>query len=409
MVTLENPEDRCLPLVRLLQFLGVVTVCINHLTISLLKTPNAMLPPWITSDLPVAGITLLFISTGFCVHLSTKQRNLFTTVGRVEAIGLVLTALALMLPVVWLCLAADVLVSGYPFMAKSAGVLSALPYSATLTQNWVFKTIGDATLVAPFASSNVVWIGGSLLFVVAVYALSSRLVTRLDGPATTFGCAFVIYTANITIHALLNSNFAEINLYAVRTYGELAGGPPAAHLTFSYFKWLEIYAPWLRLPEFFLGVLLAHYYEGSSLKKASTAKTIVATGLLLGGFCIYFACLNHPWSQAGKVAAAGVGSIGLILLAAECSHHRYGIILGRHPLIASLSASAFVLWCWHMFWYNVYTIPPIETANPWHIGLVVARLLAVNLFVVPTAVGLTHKFQIPIAHWFRSRVLALKS
>jgi peptidoglycan/LPS O-acetylase OafA/YrhL len=408
MVTLESPEGRCLPLVRLLQFLGVVTVCINHLTISLLKTPTPTLPSWMTSDLPVAGITLLFVSTGFCVHLGTKQRSLFTTAGRVEATGLVLTALALMLPIVWLCLAADVLVSGYTFVAKSAGVLSALPFSAFLTQNWIFKTIGDATLVAPFASSNVVWIGGSLLFVVAAYALSSRFVTRLGRPATIFACALVIYAANIIIHSALFSNIAAINAYAVGALGEMAGGHPAP-AAFAYFSWLQFYAPWIRLPEFFIGVLLAHYYESSSVKKAGGGKIGVATGLLLGGFCIYFACLDHPWSPAGKVAAAGLGSVGLILLAAECSHHRYGMILGNHPLVASLSASAFVLWCWHLFWYNAYTIPPIETANPWHIGLVVARILALNLFVVLTAVGLTHKIQIPIARWFRSRVLALKS
>ena len=408
MVTLENPGDRCPPLVRLLQFLGVVTVCINHLTISLLKTPTPTLPSWMTSDLPVAGISLLFISAGFCVHLGTQERSLYTTAGRVEATGLVLTALALMLPIVWLCLAADVLVSGYPFVAKSAGVLSALPYSASLTQNWTFRTIGDATLVAPFASSNVVWLGGSLLFVVAIYALSSRLVTRLRRPATLFACALAVYTANIAIHSLLTSNIATINAYAVGAFGEIAGGHPAP-AAFAYFSWLQFYAPWIRLPEFLIGVLLAHYYESSSVKKAAAGKISIATGLLLAAFCIYLACFNYPWAPAGKVAATGLGSVGLILLAAECSHHRYGMILGNHPLVTSLSASAFVLWCWHLFWYNIYTIPPIEITNPWHLGLAIARLLAVNLFVVLTAVGLTHKFQIPTARWFRSRVLALKS
>ena len=269
MVTLPNQGGRSSSLVSLLPLLGVITVLINHLPISLLHTSQPVLPLWLTRDLPEAGITLIFICSGHLLHRVTSHRTLSTTAGRVEALGTLLTALALLCPTVWLCLAADLLVSGYPIIAKSNGVIHALPFSATLTQNWSFQTLGDATLVAPFTSSNVTWLGGSLLFVILLYVFASALINRIRRAGSGLIVVLILAALYIGFHAYLQLHRLQINAEAISTYGPLAGGPPSPP-AFSYFKWLEIYAPWSRIPEFFLGVTLARIGETHATTFPST-------------------------------------------------------------------------------------------------------------------------------------------
>ena len=95
------------------------------------------------------------------------------------------------------------------------------------------------------------------------------------------------------------------------------------------------------------------------------------------------------------------------MLAIEADKHPYGTALANNSKVVNLSNAAFVLWCWHLFWYNIYTLPPLGSTDAWNNSFTIARVLAVNLFFFVTALGVSLKFQLPLVRWFRAKWLLL--
>lgn len=402
MVTLDIDAEGYHPAVRTLSWIAVFGVCANHLTINQLKAPYFD-GSYSFQDAAVASISLIFVASGFRIHSAwqslVRQRPPFSP----SAMALiVLTSVSLLLPITLLAVSCDLVVGPFPLSAQLKIVERAVPYFSTLTQNWVYQTNGSAVLYFSFASSNIAWIAGTFFFLVLLYSLLAGWICRIRSVGANMMALVILVLFSYSYAALIGVHAQSISAFASAHYGPLSTAKPNTN---SLLYWLSEFSPLSKIAEFLAGVFLCNLLGCEGIQLPNRIHYRIGVVLLLVGGLIYASCHYDIWSEGGKILSYLLISIGLIILAEKSSRSRLISGFIAIPLVRLLTASAFTLWMWHLFWYNAYPMPTANFASTGQRVLALARIIFLTLFVVGTAAGLTACVQLPIARWFRGRLL----
>jgi peptidoglycan/LPS O-acetylase OafA/YrhL len=283
-----HPDD--VPGLTGLRFLAAFSVLIAHAFAVLMQGHDARagVVYWLTQASGF-GMTLFFVLSGFVIHYNYAA---LVTGGGARGIAAYLWArFARLYPLLLLTLLGYVLISrkhyefwtGHPEEFRS--VLQALPYFLLSIQSWLYKPIGDTTLIyAIGGSTSLTWSISTEWFFYFVFPLAAWLILRSRAPRLTFGLVLAWCALWIVLTTSLYDRASDINAWAVAHYGPVAE-MREPHDDFaaqdSYVRWLLYFSPYLRMGEFVLGSLIAQLYvQLRGFKPGGLANALGTVGFL---------------------------------------------------------------------------------------------------------------------------------
>lgn len=360
-----------------MRYAAVLAVMFNHFSSTILRLPTPLFGPEVYVEPARAGITFLFVSSGFILHWRYGTRLQWRSGGQIATF--VMRRLWVLVPPVLLVVAMDLFAGSTAIETRAGSVAVALPAFLTLTQSWTFATIGNATTTFPWGAANLAWLASDLFFVYLLYLLIFSGVRRLSGRvAMVVGIALAV--VQLGLFSCITAHQPAIFAEAGKVFGARAVAPETP-VAYSMLKWLTFYAPYVRAFEFLIGVTLAQVCRTSSPfgKRGCVMAgiTLVVLGLASYGLSFEESNLVAPAFRYDCLAG------GLILL---------GWSAGESTIARStwslLPLSAYVLWIWHMFWFNAYALPTlsgVSSRDAWFIG---GRVAILTAFVIVTSFGL---------------------
>ncbi|MBI5426092.1 MAG: hypothetical protein HZA32_18625 [Opitutae bacterium] len=360
-----------------LRYAAVLTVMLNHFSSTLLHLPSPLFGPAVYVEPARAGITFLFVSSGFILHWryaawldwGSKGRMAMFLARRLWVLG----------PPVMLVVAMDLFAGSTAVETRAGSVAIALPAFATLTQSWTFATMGNATTMFPWDAANLAWLASDLLFLYLLYLLvfpSARILGRGGAIA-----------AGVALAAMQWGAFSWVTMHqpaVLAAAGEIFGAravSPETLPVYSALKWLTFYAPYFRAFEFLIGVMLAQVCRagGPAARKGAVVAgvVLVATGL------VSYAVAVAPSNLVAPAFRYDCLACGLVLLAWAA-----GASTITRTTWVQLPLSGYILWISHMFWFNAYALPPLLDVSSRDAWFIAGRLTMLTAFVVVTSYGL---------------------
>jgi peptidoglycan/LPS O-acetylase OafA/YrhL len=214
------------------------------------------------------GMTLFFVLSGFVIHYNYAK---LVTAGGPRGVAAYLWArFARLYPLLLLTLLGYVLVSRkhYEFWTGNPepfhDTLQALPYFLLSIQSWLYKPIGDTTLIYAIGGATpLTWSISTEWFFYFLYPLAAWLILRSRAPRLTLILVLAWCALWIVLTIALYHRAPQINAWAVARYGpiaEMAEPRDVFAAQDSYVRWLLYFSPYLRMGEFLLGSLLAQLY-----------------------------------------------------------------------------------------------------------------------------------------------------
>jgi peptidoglycan/LPS O-acetylase OafA/YrhL len=283
-----HPDD--VPGLTGLRFLAAFSVLIAHGFAVLMQGRDAPggAVYWFTQASGF-GMTLFFVLSGFVIHYNYAA--LVTGGGRRGVAAYLWARFARLYPLLLLTLLGYMLISRkhYEFWTGHPGefrdVLQALPYFLLSIQSWLYKPIGDASLIyAIGGSTSLTWSISTEWFFYFLYPLVAWLILRARAPRLSFGLIVAWCALWIALTTSLYDRAPDINAWAVAHYGPIAD-MREPHDDFaaqdSYVRWLLYFSPYLRMGEFVLGSLIAQLYvQLRSVKPAALENALGTAGFL---------------------------------------------------------------------------------------------------------------------------------
>jgi peptidoglycan/LPS O-acetylase OafA/YrhL len=283
-----HPDD--VPGLTGLRFLAAFSVLIAHAFAVLMQGHDAPggVVYWLTQASGF-GMTSFFVLSGFVIHYNYAT---LVTDGGARGIAAYLWArFARLYPLLLLTLLGYVLISrkhyefwtGHP--EEFRNVLQALPYFLLSIQSWLYKPIGDSSLIyAIGGSTSLTWSISTEWFFYFAFPLVAWLILRARAPRLTLGLVLAWCALWIVLTTSLYDREAAINAWAVAHYGPVAE-MREPHDDFaaqdSYVRWLFYFAPYLRMGEFVLGSLIAQLYvQLRNVKPSDLANALGTIGIL---------------------------------------------------------------------------------------------------------------------------------
>src|SRR5579864_944175 len=240
-----HPDD--VPGLTGLRFLAAFSVLIAHGFAVLLHghdSPGSV-AYWATQASGF-GMTLFFVLSGFVIHYNYAT---LVTAGGFRGIAAYLWArFARLYPLFLLTLLGYILISrrhyefwtGHPEPFES--VLQALPYFLFSVQSWLYRPIGDTTLIyAIGGSSSLTWSISTEWFFYFLYPLVAWLILRSRAPRLTIVLAVAWCALWIALATALYDRAADIDAWAVARYGPIA----EMHEPQDVFAASDSYVRWL--------------------------------------------------------------------------------------------------------------------------------------------------------------------
>ncbi|MGC4071643.1 MAG: hypothetical protein QM760_03865 [Nibricoccus sp.] len=360
-----------------MRYAAVLAVMLNHLSSTLLHLPTPLFGPGVYVEPARAGITFLFMSSGFILHWRYGPK-LQWRVGWADRVVLA-RRLWVLAPPVLLVVAMDLFAGSTAIEARAGSVAVALPAFATLTQSWTFATMGNATTVFPWGAANLAWLASDLFFMYLLYLLVFPAARSLSARAS-MGAGLALAIVQMAAFFWVTRHQPTVLTEAGKMFGARAVAPetPAAY---SALSWLTFYTPYVRAFEFLLGVALAQICR---LGNSASRSRCVAAGVVLA--VVGVASYGLHFDPSNLVALAfryDCLAGGLVLLgwgAGESTITR--------STWSSLPLSAYVLWIWHMFWFNAYALPDLSAVTSRDAWFIAGRIAILTAFVIVTGYGL---------------------
>jgi peptidoglycan/LPS O-acetylase OafA/YrhL len=398
-----NETIRQLPSLTILRFVAVVGILFNHWSGSLLHFPKPVFSALIYDQAAKSALTVLFTSSGFLIHWNYRQKIRFGNGWALSASEFLLKRLSVIVPIAFFCIFVDLFASNFISATNMYASLRALPYFATLSQAWFYSIEGSKTLTFPFAASNLTWLGSSLFFLYLLYPILGPIATKARSIKLIALFGTLLFLGHFFYLNYLVSHYEQINIYAAANFGDLAS-PANGPAAYSFFYWLGLYSPYGRIPEFAIGICLA---EAVTL---SLSEARYRLGINIRSIIILLVAASAPVTfaiRAGTVAllpSYDLFAAASLLFCVAIDYWSAPRFYSTHPWFLTMCSSSFVIWNWHLIWFNAYPLPEGMPTDAWGISLGIGRFVAINLFVLFTSVGLLMIIQRPAIEWIRGKL-----
>ena len=361
--------------VRVLQLCAVLGVCFNHWSITLLKGSPRFFSDAAYREPALFGLTFLFLSSGFLSQYSFAGLQAASGGKSIRMDFIVGRYWRLLLPVL-AAVAFDYWLQGFADQSQTSDVPRALPFLLTLTQTWQYSILGATSLAEPAGGSNMAWLGANMFFFSVLFGVTARFWNRIQ--SVRLLCLMLGSCAVLLAIYLKGLDYLmqQINDWAALRYG------PDLHVDYTLVRWLFEYSPYVSLPVFISGLLVARLIQ-------------VAKFRLLGGIII--AALLFGTFVPGH-AAYLAWSVVLLVFSARCievfldADSRCGQLLSSSGLLARLGACAYEIYVLHLVIYLAFTLAVMPAMNAYGASLLAGRVLVVNGLMLLLCLGLAELY-----------------
>ncbi|HLZ03217.1 MAG TPA: acyltransferase [Bradyrhizobium sp.] len=248
-----NENSRFIGSLTGLRYVAAVTVAVGHGALALRHDWLAQLVAQISS----IGMTLFFVLSGFVLWLNYAES--FGTKPLAEAMrSFAIARFARLYPMY------AVVVLG--IVALKGGDPHAVGFVLTMTQAW-FPALEGKMLVAVIPSIQHLWSISVEFFFYLLFPLICIALARVRRPAT------------VMVLALVNLLAFAVAIFLFFRYGDALLQTVAPRLTDSGMQWLTYYGPYLRVPQFLAGCLVAMIYLDRTGKPVRRAEGRLVAGL----------------------------------------------------------------------------------------------------------------------------------
>ena len=232
------------------------------------------------------GMTLFFVLSGFVIHYNygatLKEPNGFKRF-IIARFSRLYPLYAVLFLIEFLLIDQGRYWSSCKLAGSHSGILFALPYYLTLTQDWVFGVICQNNLIYQYGMMAAVsWSISAEIFFYAVYCFYGRWAIR-SAPSSLFAVAAFGYAALFVFVYWCFENTTTIEQAALIAFG------PIATVQYGYqdslIRWLIYFAPVTQFVHFLGGVAIAQTFIQS--------KSAVRHGTLIVPLCIFAILAMH--------------------------------------------------------------------------------------------------------------------
>lgn len=360
--------------IQALQLLAVLAVCFNHWSISLLKGVPSFFSEAAYREPALFGLMFLFTSSGFLTHSYFSERQA-ASVGRDIRLDFVVSRYwRLALPAI-AAVGFDYFVQGFADQSQTNDVLRALPFLLTLTQTWHYAVLGATSLAEPTGGSNMAWLGSDLFFLTIFYGVTVRFWQRELSPRTTSGLLCLCVAIATTYFWGLGKFTHEIANWAGGRYGLDLG------IDYTLVRWLYKYCPYIYLPAFVSGVLIAHLNQSGNVQLLSRVPIFLLGISLLIPTPAKYLC----WALLLMIL-----TIRWSFIIEEGSPWDKRLV--TTGLLARLGTSAYEIYVLHLLIFLAFTLSATPGLSAYNITLLFGRVLAVNLLMILLCVGLSESY-----------------
>ncbi len=206
------------------------------------------------------GMSLFFVLSGFVIHYNYREAILKG--GPVGYWNFFVARFSRLYPLYLVLVLTDLYLNGMMGRAFSGDVVAinalvqAAPQYLTLTQTWTFGVVGDNNMVYQLGQvAQVAWSISAEWFFYFCYPVLCIAMLWLPRPWMKFAVMAVFSIIVIRVLMLILANAGQLQDFGIRNYGL-----PAAEGQDSLFRWAIYFAPYSRVTEFIVGVLICGAY-----------------------------------------------------------------------------------------------------------------------------------------------------
>ncbi len=360
-----------------LRYFAVLMVCLNHASTTLLRLPIPLFGPAVYVEPARAGIAFLFLSSGFMLHLRYAETLVWGQAGVGGLARFAARRVWILLPPVVLLLAIDLAAGPNNPDTYRGPAAVALPAFLSLTQTWTYHWLGNASAVFPFDSSNLAWLASDLFFLSLVY-LALRPIVGGFGARSAWGAVAAVLAVHAALLVWFRDHASDVARFGADHFGPRASAAQSpADFTFAW--WLTFYSPYVRLFEFVAGMCVAQ-----ACRRKVGRPELRRVAAVLAGSAIALVGVVALWASA----ALTTRSYDLLCLGLLLAGWGVGARAARPGLWATLPLSAYILWLWHLPWFNAYRLPDLATVTARDVWFIGARFAIMVSFVILTSHGL---------------------
>jgi peptidoglycan/LPS O-acetylase OafA/YrhL len=387
-----------------LRFVAAMCVVLGHAIpkiVPFTKTPELV---ELLSQLAAEGMSLFFVLSGFVIYYNYSG----TLGGATRLYNFFVARFARLYPLYFVCMCYDLMRLTY---AGLPAARIALPYYATLTQSWIYRPIGDNSLIYQFGSiPQITWSISTEWFFYLVFPLACIAISHLTTLGRTLWTAAALVAVTTTIMATLTAHSDAIFTYGLNTFGRVG-----ADQQDSVYRWLMYFSPYARIYEFFLGCLCAAIFMKLDTPPSAaeercgsylTAGAILAVAMM---HWLMFGLESHaPWHHVVQGLHMNFGFAPfLAVLIFCCARYRNVVVrIMASPTLVLCGEASYSLYLLHLLIIDAFQNGAPVALN-WHAALIAFSRLIV---VIAASVGLSivswSVIEVPCRRWIR-RVMSV--
>ena len=366
----ERPEAAAMPLVSSasagehvavldgLRFLAAAFVAGAHYSAWLLTdaTPNAIAE--IIMSMAGLGMTLFFVLSGFVIHYN--YRDLIGRPGGIRTFVVArfsrLYPLYIFLFLIEFALTARSRAGSCGYEGYPEGLIFALPYYITLTQDWVFGVICKNNLIYQYGNMAAVsWSISAEIFFYVFYAVCAPRLTLqkpkilLIGSATAYACLF-LYVWMCYIYS------PSINRAALAAFGQIATEQNGYQD--SLLRWLYYFNPIVQMVHFFGGVTIAQLYLAGLSKNSKPRSTfapwlvVISAALVVSTHLYLYGVVAYHNGFVGRNASSFYGPLVVLMIYLMARFHDTTLArILSVPIVVKLGEASYSLYLLHAFFH----------------------------------------------------------
>lgn len=372
----EQSKRPGIPALTGLRFLAALSILYAHDIGYFVSDPHSIILK--TEAVSNLGMALFFTLSGFVIHYNYRATVSSGWGGRWTFF---VARFARLYPLYLACLIADPLLE-HGTLAPLATPM--LPYFLTLTQSWLGIHAGGNLLAYLLLMGA--WSISVEVFLYIAYVPAAPLIARARN------------TLRILVRWILGFTllFAVVWLFAY--YSEVVS--PRGY----DWRWMIYVSPYCRLPEFFLGALIAQHVMAAPKPRGSgMALPLAASAVIALPFLAYaYVPLGGVTFMWGFVP--GIGA--LILYLARWRRSVLAIVLGSTAMVALGDAS------YSLYMLHGYLFEPVGWLQ-WRTGILskstfAPAIAAAALAIIVSLVSYRY-FEVPMRRWLRAAMTPRRS